>query len=412
MLKTVPVIIFSTFMSDRQLRICILGGGFGGLYTALRLNQLAWDSKQKPEIVLIDKSDRFLFSPLLYELITEEMQTWEIAPPFEEILGHTDIIFRQAVVTGIDIEAKQIQLDGSSELSYDKLVIAMGGKTPLDIVPGANLHAIPFRTLHDAYRLKEKLRLLEQSDKDKIRVAIVGGGYSGVELACKLADRLGERGRIRIIDRGDSILKQASEHNRQTARKALEQRQVWLDLETEIEKVDSDTISLIYKGRVDTIPVDLVLWTVGTQVSELIDKLPLPHDEKGLIKTESTLQVTGREDIYALGDLINCRDATGQQVPATAQVAFQQSDYCAWNLWASITNRPLLPFRYQPLGEMMTLGMDNGTVSGLGLKLDGSLAYLTRRLAYLYRLPTLKHQLTVGLNWITQPIVEFLSDPR
>lgn len=399
-------------MSERQLRICILGGGFGGLYTALRLDRLAWDKEQKPEIVLIDKSDRFLFSPLLYELITEEMQTWEIAPPFEEILGHTEIIFKQAVVTGIDIEVKHVQLDGSFELSYDKLVIAMGGKTPLNNVPGASLHAIPFRTLQDAYRLKEKLRLLEQTDKDKIRVAIVGGGYSGVELACKLADRLGERGRIRIVDRGETILKQASEHNRQTATKALQERRVWLDLETEIEKVDSDSISLIYKGRVDIIPVDLVLWTVGTQVSELIEKLPLPHDEKGLIKTESTLQVMGREDIYALGDLINCRDASGQQVPATAQVAFQQSDYCAWNLWASITNRPLLPFRYQPLGEMMTLGIDNGTISGLGLKLDGSLAYLTRRLAYLYRLPTLKHQLTVGLNWITQPIVEFLSDAR
>ncbi len=399
-------------MSDRQLRICILGGGFGGLYTALRLDRLPWDKEQKPEIVLIDKSDRFLFSPLLYELITEEMQTWEIAPPFEEILGHTEIIFKQAVVTRIDIEAKQVQLDGSSELSYDKLVIALGGKTPLNNVPGANLHAIPFRTLHDAYRLKEKLRLLEQTDKDKIRVAIVGGGYSGVELACKIADRLGERGRVRIVDRGDKILKQASEHNRQTATKALEQRRVWLDLETEIEKVDSDTLSLIYKGRVDVIPVDLVLWTVGTRVSELIEKLPLPHDEKGLLKTESTLQVSGREDIYALGDSIDCRDATGQQVPATAQVAFQQSDYCAWNLWASITNRPLLPFRYQPLGEMMTLGMDNATISGLGLKLDGALAYLTRRLAYLYRLPTLKHQLTVGFNWIAQPIVELLSDSR
>lgn len=399
-------------MSEKQLRICILGGGFGGLYTALRLNQLAWDQEKKPEIVLIDKSDRFLFSPLLYELITEEMQTWEIAPPFEEILAHTEVVFRQAVVTRIDIEAKQVQLDGSSELSYDKLVIAMGGKTPLNNVPGATLHAIPFRTLNDAYRLKEKLRLLEQTDKDKIRVAIVGGGYSGVELACKLADRLGERGRIRIVDRGEKILKHASEYNRETATKALEQLRVWLDLETEVEKVDSDTISLIYKGRLDVIPVDLVLWTVGTQVSELIEKLPLPQDEKGLLKTASTLQVLGREDIYALGDVADCRDATGQQVPATAQVAFQQSDYCAWNLWASITNRPLLPFRYQPLGEMMTLGIDNGTVSGLGVKLDGSLAYITRRLAYLYRLPTLKHQLTVGLNWITQPIIELLSDSR
>ncbi|MEO1692640.1 MAG: NAD(P)/FAD-dependent oxidoreductase, partial [Cyanobacteria bacterium J06631_6] len=73
------------------------------------------------------------------------------------------------------------------------------------------------------------------------------------------------------------------------------------------------------------------------------------------------------------------------------------------------TNRPLLPFRYQPLGEMMTLGTDNATINGLGLKLDGPAAYVARRLVYLYRLPTLKHQLTVGFNWITQPLVELLS---
>ena len=121
------------------------------------------------------------------------------------------------------------------------------------------------------------------------------------------------------------------------------------------------------------------------------------------------MQVKGRKDIYALGDVADCYDADGKPLPATAQVAFQQSDYCAWNLWAAATHRPLLSFRYQPLGEMMTLGVDSATINGLGLKLDGSLAYIARRLIYLYRLPTLKHQLTVGLNWITQPLVELLS---
>ncbi|MGL5806425.1 MAG: NAD(P)/FAD-dependent oxidoreductase, partial [Xenococcaceae cyanobacterium] len=124
-------------MIDRPMRICILGGGFGGLYTALRLSQLPWENSQSPEIVLIDKNDRFLFSPLLYELITGEMQTWEIAPPFEELLADTGILFERASVTKIDIESKLIQLDNTSELTYDKLVISMGGKTPLDIVPGA-----------------------------------------------------------------------------------------------------------------------------------------------------------------------------------------------------------------------------------------------------------------------------------
>jgi demethylphylloquinone reductase len=390
-------------------KICIVGGGFGGLYTALRLSEFPWEQENKPEITLIDKGDRFLFSPLLYELVTEEMQSWEVAPPFAELLANTGVIFQQGQVTAIDLEGKQVTLQDDRQIDYDKLVLSTGGRTPVDLVPGAKEYALPFRSLNDAYRLQEKLRLLEESDRDKIRVAVVGGGYSGVELACKLADRLGEKGRIRIIDRGTQILSDSSEFNRATAIKALEKNQIWQDLETEVEQVESDSITLVYKGQTDTIPVDLVLWTVGNQVSELIKQLPLAQTDQGLLEIEPTLLVKGREDIFALGDAANSCDRDGKILPATAQVAFQQSDYCAWNIWAAATNRPLLSFRYQPLGEMMTLGTDNATINGLGLKLDGPMAYVARRLIYLYRLPTLKHQLTVGFNWITQPLVELLS---
>ncbi|HEY9767453.1 MAG TPA: NAD(P)/FAD-dependent oxidoreductase [Coleofasciculaceae cyanobacterium] len=394
---------------SEKLRICIVGGGFGGLYTAMRLCEFPWKNDEQPEITLVDKSDRFLFSPLLYELVTEEMQSWEIAPPFAELLANTGIVFQQGSVTNIDIEAKQVTLQDDTKIDYDKLVLSTGGKTPVDTLPGAKEHALPFRSLNDAYRLQEQLRLLEVANLDRIRVAIVGGGYSGVELACKLADRLGEKGRIRIIERGTQILEDSSEFNRQTAIKALEKNQIWQDLETEVERVESNSIALVYKGQTDTIPVDLVLWTVGNQVSELIEKLPLTQNNRGQLEIEPTLLVKGREDIFALGDAANSCDQNGNSLPATAQVAYQQSDYCAWNLWAAATDRPLLSFRYQPLGEMMTLGTDNATINGLGLKLDGPMAYVARRLIYLYRLPTLKHQLTVGFNWITQPIVELLS---
>ncbi|HEY9706484.1 MAG TPA: NAD(P)/FAD-dependent oxidoreductase, partial [Allocoleopsis sp.] len=103
------------------------------------------------------------------------------------------------------------------------------------------------------------------------------------------------------------------------------------------------------------------------------------------------------------------KDAEGNKVPPTAQSAFQQADYTAWNIWATITNRPLLPFKYQHLGEMMALGTDNATLTGLGIKLDGNLGYLMRRLAYLYRMPTLEHQLKVGLNWMAKPVLDLLS---
>jgi len=230
-------------MTQQPTRICILGGGFGGLYTALRLSQLPWTKLEKPDIVLVDQRDRFLFSPLLYELLTGELETWEIAPPYTELLANTGIQFCQAEVASVDVEAKQVHVkDATTALSYDYLVVAMGGETPIDGVPGAAEYAIPFRTIADAYRLEEKLRSLEPADK--VRIAIIGGGYSGVELACKLAERLGDRGRIRIVEGADQILRTSPEFNRKTAREALEKLGIFVDLETKVESIAADAIAL------------------------------------------------------------------------------------------------------------------------------------------------------------------------
>jgi len=396
-------------MTQQPARICILGGGFGGLYTALRLSQLPWEKASKPEIVLVDKSDRFVFTPLLYELLTGELQTWEIAPPFAEILHNTDVRFCQGVVAGIDVEQHRVYLQDSPEIPYDKLVLALGGESPLDIVPGASSYAFPFRSLADAYRLEERLRVLEASEADKIRVAIVGAGYCGVELACKLADRLGERGRLRLIEQSDRILRTSPEFNRETARKALEARGIWIDLETTVDSIGPETISLLYKAQLDTIPAELILWTVGMQGSAVVRNLPLKQNQRSQLTTTPTLQAIDHPEIFVLGDLADCRDAEGQQVPDSAQAAYQQSDFAAWNIWASLCDRPLLPFQYQNLGEMVTLGTDSATISSMGVQLDGQLAYLARRLAYLYRMPNSEHQLRVGVNWIANPILELIN---
>lgn len=390
-------------------QICILGGGFGGLYTALRLSQLAWPESEKPNIVLVDKSDRFLFSPFLYELMTGELQTWEIAPPFEEVLAKTGVRFIQAAVNRIDSEQQQVHLQNGPELTYDQLVLALGGETPLDRLPGAAEHAYTFRSIADVYRLEERLRVLEESAADKIRIAIVGAGYCGVELACKLADRLQARGRLRLIEQSDQILRTSPPFNQEAARHALAKRGIWLDLETTPESVSAEAIALRYKDQVDSLPVDIVLWTAGISVSDPIQCLPFKHNSRGQIVTTATLQIVDHPEIFALGDLADCRDAAGKQVPNTAQAAFQQADYTAWNLWAAVTGRPLLPFRYTHLGELLTLGTDAAVFSGFGLNLDGPLAYTLRRLAYLYRLPTLEHQLKVGLNWIVQPLLARVS---
>lgn len=395
-------------MADAPQQICILGGGFGGLYTALRLSHLPWEGTQ-PTITLVDHRDRFLFLPLLYELVTDELQTWEVAPPYAELLAGTSVQFRQAEVTGIDMEQHRVSLSDGMTLPYDRLVLALGGTTPMDMAPGVAEHALAFRTLDDAYQLKEHLRHLEASDAEKIRVAVVGGGYSGVELACKVAEHLGERGRVRLIERTDMLLRTSPEYNRDVAQKALADLGVWVDLETAVDSVTADTIGLTYREQTDILPVDLVLWTVGTKVNEVIAHLPLKHSDRQQVVVQPTLEAVDAPGVYALGDVADCRDAEGQQMAATAQVALQQADFVGWNIWASLSDRPQLPFRYRHLGEMMTLGTSRATLTGLGVQLDGELAHVARRLAYLYRMPTFDHQVRVGINWMTKPLRDLLA---
>ncbi|HBC43662.1 MAG TPA: FAD-dependent oxidoreductase [Pseudanabaena sp.] len=387
-------------------RICILGGGFGGLYTALNFARLPW--AVMPEIILIDKSDRFLFTPFLYELVTGEMQEWEIAPTFMELLADTGIQFIQGLVTNINLDAKQVEVNigQPSIIPYDRLVLALGGETPMHYIPGASEYAIPFRSLTDFYRLNSKLELLEVSNRDKIRVCIAGGGSSGVELACKIADRLQERGRVRLVDRHNKILINSTEANRAIAEFALSQRGVWTDLNTSVSQVTEDEVTLDYADGSDTLPVDIVLWTVGSSFSRVIQNLPVSHNRQGAITTEPTLQVKGYNDVFVIGDLAGI-EANGETLPATAQVAFQQSQYCAWNIWASLNQKSLVNFNYIPLGEFISLGIDGATASIFGkFSIDGFPASAIRRLAYLLRMPTLQHQWKIGSHWFTKPLIE------
>ncbi|MCG9891939.1 MAG: NAD(P)/FAD-dependent oxidoreductase [Thermosynechococcaceae cyanobacterium MS004] len=395
-------------MAQSNPSIVILGGGFGGLYTVLRLSQFPWP-QGRPSITLVDQHSRFVFLPLLYELVTRELETWEIAPPFSSLLANTSIQFRQDRVERIDLAQQQVALHSGETLDYGYLVLALGGETPLDLVPGAAEYAVPFRSVDDAHRLTARLSQLETSAQESIRVVVAGAGPSGVELACKLADRLGDRGRIRLIDRNDSILKQSPSFNRTSAQKALDNRGIWIDLDTALKQVTADSVVLNYKGQDDTIGADLVLWTVGNAIAQPIQDLPVAHTAGGRIPTTATLQLAEYPHIFALGDVADSVDANQAQVPATAQAALQQSSCAAWNIWALINHRSLLPFRYTHLGEMLTLGTETAALAGLGVTLDGPLASVARRLVYLTRMPTLDHQVKVGLNWVVKPFLEALQ---
>ncbi|APB32781.1 type II NADH dehydrogenase B, partial [Gloeomargarita lithophora Alchichica-D10] len=269
-------------------RIVIVGGGFGGLYTALNLCQFPWTEANRPEIILLNDARHFLFSPLLYELITGEMQSWEIAPPYEELLADTPVRFQQAQVRGVDLAQRRVDV-GGEQITGDYLVLAVGGETQRPAIPGLQEYAHEFRTLADAERLRERLRLL-LGGTGVVRVAIVGAGPSGIELACKLADQLGNRGRVRVVDRGAEILKTFSRFARTSAQNALEHRGVWLNLATTVTEITDNSITLNYKDQLDILPVDLVIWTAGTRTPDWITALPAQHDPQGRLVVRPTLQ--------------------------------------------------------------------------------------------------------------------------
>lgn len=404
-----PISVVQNSGKKSSPRICILGGGFAGLYTALSLARLSGSSSFQPRITLIDKEECFLFTPFLYELITEEFRDWEISPSFKKLLHHTNILFQQGTVENINLEKRQIYLQAKQSLTYDYLVLAVGRKTFSAVVPQAATDTYPFRTLADANRLKQRLSVLESSSKPQINVAIIGGGPNGVELAGKIADRLQYRGNIYLIVRGQQILKGFSPFSQKVAIQSLLRRGVEIKFQTHIESVDNDFITLVEPERLQRVPIDLVIETTGTQPREWLYRLDCQHNQKGQILTTPTLQLLNYPEVFALGDLADIRNFQGQQIPATAQAASQQASLTADNLKAMMSGNSLKPFRYRHQGEMLTLGIRDAVVSSDGIKLKGLIASWMRTWVYiLLRLPTLRHRLQVIQSRLKRGLLRLL----
>lgn len=406
-------------------RIAIVGGGFGGLFTALKLAAMPWTRLTRPEISLIDRSERFAFLPMMYELATGEAQAWEVAPRYQDLLSDTPIKFVKACANALTLgDSPAVHLasgDGTADASpmqipFDRAVFALGCESSSrEAVPGAQEHAMTLHSYDDALGLHARLDELQKSMSASkvINVFVVGGGHSGVETASCIADKLGAAGSVVIIHRGDRLLERGTTHNRLAAERALLQRGVAVEYRTSVASVSEDSVSLepVQRGESGTttqntsnsFAADLVVWTTGVKPSSTLRSLGLPLDESmGRITTDPYLQVVGHEDVlYALGDcaLFPTTDANGGY-SGTAQVAVQQADYAAWNLWASLTGRSKLEYRYMHLGEMLVLGARDGCVSTtVGVEVDGAAAWTLRRAAYLARMPTDRHRTKVATKW-------------
>jgi demethylphylloquinone reductase len=402
-------------MAANRAKILIVGGGFGGLFTAL-------DLPKSFDTTLINDHDHFLFKPMLYEYLSGEVEAWHIAPDCKELLGDS-ASFIQGCVTAVDLNARTASLENGKTLPYDALVLAPGAITNYAGVIGAEEFSLPFRTLthanHLRRRMTEALDRIEpdaapQDTRTALTFAIVGGGASGVELATKMADLLRDavkrralRGepRVVIIEMADRLVPGMGEDIRRYVENALEELRVEVHTDTRVVEVTSESITLEHKQKRESMHTAAVVWVAGVRPNPLLGSLKVERDGRGLIPVEPTLQLREYPNVFALGDIAFYKDVQ-PTLAGTAQLALQESHLCAANLKAFLEGGELKSKQFVELGEMVSLGTENAAVLSAGKVIGGPLARQARFALYTARLPTWHHRLRVGASWFfegTQP---------
>ena len=403
-------------MTAKNARILIIGGGFGGLFTALDLDGAG-------EITLVNDEDHFLFKPMLYEYLSGEVEAWHIAPDCKELLNDK-VRFVRGVVTGIDLDAQAVTVAGHDEpLSYDVLVIAPGAVTNYAGVTGAEQFALPFRALNDANRLRRRMTealdrvqpdAAPQDTRSALTFAVVGGGASGVELSTKMADLLRDavkrralRGepRVLIVEMADRLVPGMGEEIRRFVEGALHEARIEVHTGTRVVRVTENGITLEHNQQHTDLETAAVVWVAGVRMNPLVESLKVEKNQRGLMLVERTLQVRGHANVFALGDVAFYPDVV-PTLAGTAQLANQESGLCARNVRAFIEGHPLKTKSFIELGEAVSLGTEHAAVLSAGKVISGPLARQARFAMYTARLPTWHHRLKVGASWFfegTQP---------
>jgi NADH dehydrogenase len=390
-------------------RIVIVGGGFGGLYTAFGLR------RAEAEVIVVDRSNHHLFQPLLYEVATAALAGPDVATPIQKILSrqkNATVLLAEA--TGIDAARRVLTLrDG--EVPYDYLVVATGVTHSYFGNESWAAHAPGLKTLADAHEIRRRILLAyehaeRETDVERrrewLRFVVVGGGPTGVEVSGAMAD-IARRtlardfrnfdpreAEIVLLEGGESIL---STYPSDLAAKAVEQLAhlgVHVRTSTQVTGVDAGGV---FVGD-ERISARTVVWAAGIRASSLLASVPGERDRAGRAIVSPDLSLPSHPEIFVIGDAAHVESEHGP-VPGVAPAAIQMGSLTARNLIRTLSGAPTEPFLYKDKGSLATIGRAAAIADFGGLKFSGFFAWMVWLVVHIFFLIGFRSRFIVMFEW-------------
>jgi NADH dehydrogenase len=399
----------------RKTRVVILGGGFGGVYTARHLEQLC-KRRADVEVVLVSRDNFLLMTPLLFEVCSGTLDMRHCSFPVRAFLRTTR--FGEATVQGIDLERRVVRVAApgeSGELPYDQLVLALGAQTNQKMIPGSE-YAFTFKTLADALLLRNHLiERFERADVEpdplrkrrQLTFVIIGGGLVGVELFGELtafADEIAalyrnvkrDEARFLLLQGGDRIMPEIDAQLADYGARVLRGRRG-------AEVRAHAAVRAIEPGKVhlpdETIEAETIVLAAGIVPNPVVAGLPVEKDRRGHVVVDATMRCKSHPEVWALGDCASIPAPDGKPYPNLAQHALREAKVLARNIHAALDGRPPRPFVYDTLGMMGSLGHSRAFGQLLKLRVRGVPAWFVRRTYYLLQMPGWRRRLRIMIDW-------------